>query len=240
MSLRPKKNFLGFLSALSIVTLLVIFTKGKISDMAELNFAKYGKIVQEIQRSKEDLRVDFFGKYGKIIEETPRAEVEKPVVTETQVETKPSETFEQALIERLIGLEQFRDTAYRATKDEEFLTIGYGHYGSDVKENQKITQEDALNLLRSDIAERLPAIKEAIPVFDELSLPLRVEIAQSWFRGGMSGSPKTIGLINEGKFVEASTEFLNNEEYRTARKRGRAGIIPRMQAVSLALKEEGK
>jgi len=209
--------------------------------MAELNFSKYGKIVQEIQRSKEDLRVDFFGKYGKIIEEIPSSQAEKPIVTETQVETKPSETFEQALTERLIGLEQFRDTAYRAAKDEEFLTIGYGHYGPDVKENQKITQEDALNLLRSDITERLPAIKKAIPVFDELSTPLQVEIAQSWFRGGMSGSPKTIGLINEGKFAEASREFLDNKEYKTARERGRAGVIPRMEAVSIALlKEESK
>jgi len=209
--------------------------------MAELNFAKYGKIVQEIQRSKEDLRVDFFGKYGKIIEEIPSSQAEKPIVTETQVETKPSETFEQALIERLIGLEQFKDTAYRAVKDEEYLTIGYGHYGPDVKQNQKITQEDALNLLRSDIAERLPAIKKAIPVFDELSLPLRIEIAQSWFRGGMSGSPKTIGLINEGKFAEASKEFLDNKEYRTARERGRTGVVPRMEAVSIALlKEESK
>jgi len=209
--------------------------------MAELNFSKYGKIVQEIQRSKEDLRVDFFGKYGKIIEEIPSSQAEKPIVTETQVETKPSETFEQALIERLIGLEQFKDTAYRAVKDEEYLTIGYGHYGPDVKQNQKITQEDALNLLRSDITERLPAIKKAIPVFDELSTPLQVEIAQSWFRGGMSGSPKTIGLINEGKFAEASREFLDNKEYKTARERGRAGVIPRMEAVSIALlKEESK
>lgn len=170
--------------------------------------------------------------------ELTQEEVLRPRARPTE---SSSSDFEQALIERLIGLEQFKDTAYRATKDEKHLTIGYGHYGPDVKENQKITQEDALNLLRSDIAERLPAIKKAIPVFDELSLPLQVEIAQSWFRGGMSGSPKTIGLINEGKFAEASREFLDNKEYKTARERGRAGVIPRMEAVSIALlKEESK
>ena len=208
--------------------------------MTELNFAKYGRILQEVQRSREDLRIDLFGKYGKIIEETPNTQVEKPVVTESQVETKPSEGFEQALAKRLISLEGFEDTAYRATKGEEFLTIGYGHYGPDVKENQKVTEQQALDLLYSDIRERLPAIKESIPVFDDLSQQLQVEIAQSWFRGGMSGSPKTINLINEGKFEEASREFLDNEEYRTAREKGRAGIIPRMQAVSLALREEGQ
>lgn len=48
--------------------------------------------------------------------------------------------------------EQFRGTAYRATKDEKYLTIGYGHYGSDVKEGQKITEGHALILLNKDMA----------------------------------------------------------------------------------------
>lgn len=108
--------------------------------MTELNFAKYGRILQEVQRSREDLRIDLFGKYGKVIEEAPNTQVEKPVVTESQVETKPSGGFEQALAKRLISLEGFEGTAYRATKGEEFLTIGYGHYGPDVKENQKVTE----------------------------------------------------------------------------------------------------
>ena len=48
--------------------------------------------------------------------------------------------------------EQFRGTAYRATSAEEYLTIGYGHYGSDVKEGQKITEGQALILLNRDMA----------------------------------------------------------------------------------------
>lgn len=54
--------------------------------------------------------------------------------------------------------EQFRGTAYRATSAEEYLTIGYGHYGSDVKEGQKITEGQALILLNRDIAAAVKAV----------------------------------------------------------------------------------
>jgi len=149
------------------------------------------------------------------------------------------DTFMDSLTERLISLEKFSPTAYKAVKDEKFLTYGYGHYGKDVKPNQKINKEEALDLLEKDILERLPSIRSAIPSFDKLSEELRVEIAQSWFRGGMSGSPATIKLINQGKFKAAATEFLDNKEYLTAEQRGRSGIIPRMDAVANALKSEG-
>ena len=156
-------------------------------------------------------------------------------------ETKPQsvDTFMDRLTERLISEEKFSPTAYRAVKDEKFLTYGYGHYGKDVKPNQKITKEEALELIEKDIGDRLPAIQSAIPNFGNLSEELRVEIAQSWFRGGMSGSPATIKLINQGKFKAAATEFLDNQEYLTAKQRGRSGVIPRMDAVANALNNEG-
>lgn len=149
------------------------------------------------------------------------------------------DTFMDRLTERLISLEKFSPTAYKAVKDEKFLTYGYGHYGKDVKPNQKINKEEALDLLEKDIGDRLPAIQSAIPNFGDLSEGLRVEIAQSWFRGGMSGSPATIKLINQGKFKAAATEFLDNKEYLTAKQRGRSGVIPRMDAVANALNNEG-
>lgn len=54
--------------------------------------------------------------------------------------------------------EQFRGTAYRATPAEKYLTIGYGHYGSDVKEGQKITEGQALILLNKDMAAAVKAV----------------------------------------------------------------------------------
>ena len=48
-------------------------------------------------------------------------------------------------------------------------------------------------------------------------------------------SPKTRRLINEGKYREASDEFLDNDQYRTAEADGIRGIRPRMERVSEAL-----
>lgn len=48
--------------------------------------------------------------------------------------------------------EKFMGKAYRATPAEKYLTIGYGHYGSDVYEGQSITPGQGLLLLNKDIA----------------------------------------------------------------------------------------
>jgi lysozyme len=142
---------------------------------------------------------------------------------------------EQRIEQRLIIEEGFKDKAYKPKASEQYLTIGYGHYGPDVKPDMKLSEEEAKNLLRKDIAERMPEIKKAIKNYDNLSDELKVEIAQSWFRGGIAGSPKTIGLINQGDFKSAATEFLDNKEYRTT---DLAGVKRRMEALASALEKE--
>ena len=49
--------------------------------------------------------------------------------------------------------EQLKTKAYRATSNEKYLTIGYGHYGADVKPGDTITEEGAINLLNNDMAD---------------------------------------------------------------------------------------
>ena len=49
--------------------------------------------------------------------------------------------------------ETFASKAYRATKDEKYLTIGFGHYGPDVKPTDTITEAEAYLLLKKDMAE---------------------------------------------------------------------------------------
>jgi GH24 family phage-related lysozyme (muramidase) len=158
----------------------------------------------------------------------------KPSVADG-VQPTDGKGFETRLEERLVELEGFEAEAYKPDDTEEYFTIGYGHYGSDVKKGTVLTEAEARELLRKDIKKRMPKIKKAIKNFDSLSDDLKVEIAQSWFRGGISGSPKTIKLINEGKFEEAATEFLDNEEYRTTKL---GGVKTRMEALSNALKAE--
>ena len=96
-------------------------------------------------------------------------------------------------------------------------------------------------MLREDLDTRLQEIKKAYPNFDTYPQELQLQLTQSYYRGTLTpkASPKTRRLINKGKFQEAAKEFLNNEEYKNAKKLGRPGIIERMDDVALALKNMG-
>ncbi len=57
----------------------------------------------------------------------------------------------QSGINMLKKLEGCRLTAYKASSSERYYTIGYGHYGSDVRKNQKISKTQAEKYLKNDI-----------------------------------------------------------------------------------------
>lgn len=59
------------------------------------------------------------------------------------------------LIKRFEGL---RLKAYKAVSTEKYYTIGYGHYGSDVKEGMVITQQQADEYLKKDVASAVSAV----------------------------------------------------------------------------------
>ena len=111
-------------------------------------------------------------------------------------------------------------TATKAFKHEKFLTLGHGDYGPHIKKGQTTTVPEADVRLDENIRERLPKIKKAIPNFDAMPEDVRVDLFASWYRGGLSGSPETIKLINQGKFNEAAKEFLNNNEYKNTELKG--------------------
>lgn len=60
-----------------------------------------------------------------------------------------------ALIKQFEGC---RLTAYKAISTEKYWTIGWGHYGADVKQGQIITQTQADNYLRSDCSSAEKAV----------------------------------------------------------------------------------
>lgn len=61
------------------------------------------------------------------------------------------------LIEQFEGL---RLTAYKATKRDKYYTIGYGHYGADVKQGMTISEAQAEAYLRQDVAEAEAAVNK--------------------------------------------------------------------------------
>ena len=54
-------------------------------------------------------------------------------------------------IELIISCEGFCPNATKCLKSEKYYTIGFGHYGKDVKENDTITKSKAIDLLKSDL-----------------------------------------------------------------------------------------
>ena len=54
-------------------------------------------------------------------------------------------------IELIKCFESFSAKACKCLSTEKYYTIGYGHYGVDVKENQTITKEQAEELLQKDL-----------------------------------------------------------------------------------------
>ena len=66
------------------------------------------------------------------------------------------------------AFEGFRGTAYRATPNEKYLTIGYGHYGPDVTPGKTITPGQGLLLLNRDMAKAVRKADELVhPIFNQ-------------------------------------------------------------------------
>ena len=147
-----------------------------------------------------------------------------------------------AATQRIIELEGFIPEAKRVFKDEDNFTIGYGKNDSSVKAGQKISQAEAAEDLKLNlIPQKIKVAKRLFPNFDNFSDNLKVELLQGVFRGDFKADHQTVKHINKGDFNKASTEFLNNNEYRDAQlpDSGKAGIVPRMESISLALNNEG-
>lgn len=93
------------------------------------------------------------------------------------------------LIEQFEGL---RLTAYKATKRDKYYTIGYGHYGADVKQGMTITEAQAEAYLRQDVAEAEAAVnKYSVYGWNQNQFDALVSFAYNV--GGIDG------LTNNGK-----------------------------------------
>ena len=129
--------------------------------------------------------------------------------------------------------------ATKAFKDEKFFTLGYGRNNKNIKEGETITLEKAKKNLEEDINIRLVEIQNRIPNFSNFSEELQLALFGEYYRGSVGQSRETIKLINAGKYNEAAIEFLNNKEYKDAKKRNRRGIRKNMEKVSSLLRKEG-
>jgi GH24 family phage-related lysozyme (muramidase) len=161
-----------------------------------------------------------------------------PVKTQDKRPPWNSNQYYEALIPMLKDYEKFRPTTYTPTLGDK-KTIGFGHTGKYAVPGGVIDESKGEELLRQDAEARTNVIRSQIPEFDSLPFEIATQLGQSAYRGGITGSPKTIKHINMGEFQKAAKEFLDNDEYRNAEARGRSGIRKRMEAVSEALSKPG-
>ena len=110
-------------------------------------------------------------------------------------------------LELIKKFESCKLSAYKVDKAEKYYTIGYGHYGADVKKDMKITKKRAEELLKNDVKYFENCVNSS----------LKVKVTQSMFNALVSftynvgyGNLKKSSLIkyvNKKQFRKASNEF---------------------------------
>jgi GH24 family phage-related lysozyme (muramidase) len=104
--------------------------------------------------------------------------------------------------------ESVRLKSYNATGEERYLTIGYGHYGPDVKPGQTITQAEAEALLKKDLKKFVEGVNALIHV------PLNQNQADALYsfayNCGVQALAKSTLLseLNSKDYKSAANEFL--------------------------------
>ena len=124
------------------------------------------------------------------------------------------------------------------------LTIGVGHlvtpndpvlkriagrnYDAIRSGRMPLNNKQMQQLFDHDSQSKIKLAKRKIRNFDNLSKSMQNAVVDGFFRGDLSGSPKTLKLINSGDFKGAAVEYLNNNEYRKSKK-DKTGVAPRME-----------
>ena len=135
-------------------------------------------------------------------------------------------------------------------------TIGIGHlvsagdktlfeklFGKEIGYDKLMSGEKALSdaqmeaLLDYDDNRKVKTSKKLFESFDSFTPKMRGAILDGVYRGDLSASPKTIGLINKGKFKEASMEYLDHAGYRKS-KVEKTGIYKRMDRNAAIIADE--
>ena len=122
---------------------------------------------------------------------------------------------------------------YKDTKKK--WTIGYGHLIKSAAElkkyqNQTLTDQQINQLLDVDVNSKIQTAQRLFPKFNQYNDEFKMTLLNGIFRGDISGSPKTIELINNSKYNQAAKEYLKHGDYIAASKPGApdSGVAIRM------------
>jgi len=125
-----------------------------------------------------------------------------------------------------------------------YLTVGVGHlvttndpilrriigkdYNAVLSGQLPLNDSQMMQLFNYDVQTKIAAARKALPYYDKYPVYIQNAIVDGFFRGDLSGSPTTLGLMNQGDWTTASKEYLNHAGYRKSKAEG-TGVAPRME-----------
>ena len=116
-------------------------------------------------------------------------------------------TTSQKMVDVIKTWEGLSLKACKAVSTEKYWTIGYGHYGAEVKANQTITEAEAEALLKSDLKVFENAVNAAVKVnITQAQFDACVSLAYNIGTGAFAKSD-IVAFINAGKIGHACVDF---------------------------------
>lgn len=91
-----------------------------------------------------------------------------------------------------------------------------------------LTENQIDKLFDYDYQKHAARAKRLFPNFTTFPLNVKAAIIDGIYRGDLSGSPKTIRLINQDAWQAAAQEYLDNREYKGAKINKMGGVATRM------------
>lgn len=139
---------------------------------------------------------------------------------------------------------------YEPYKDSKGLwTVGVGSLMSpeDIRamKGRRLTEKEVEDRFTRDLKAKESLARGKLgPAYDRMSDEARIAVLDGVFRGDLSGSPKALKLLRDGKYTEAADEYLDNDEYRESvalNERGKPhGVAKRMERNAEAFRALGR
>lgn len=159
-------------------------------------------------------------------EDIPAIRFEIPEDRKAQ-EPDDTSSYRDAAMKLIRKNEGVRNKLYRDSKG--YYTIGVGHLVApervaQFKKRGAMSSEEVDALFAQDFDKREAVARRLLgESFDRMPTPVKVAVLDGVFRGDLSGSPRTLELLKEGRYSQAAVEYLDNNEYRDSVRRNRAG-----------------
>ena len=126
--------------------------------------------------------------------------------------------------------------AYKADKSEKYYTIGWGHYGVDVKKDMKISKERAEKLFRNDIKYFETSVNSCLKVKVTQSM-FNVLVSFTYNVGyGAFKNSTLIKYVNKKQFKKASKEF---KKWNKCRGKVLNGLVKRRKLEQAEFERQG-